>query len=159
MTRTTAKPVRRPHSVKAGSASARAARKSATLFARAQAVIPGGVNSPVRAFKAVGGTPRFIASAKGATITDVDGHTYIDYVMSWGPLIHGHAPRGLLKALASTAAKGTSFGAPTALETRLAAIDRLMLSALDLGRRRFGPAGTDTLASCGTCTTRKEYEP
>ena len=97
-----------------------AARKSAKLFERAQAVIPGGVNSPVRAFKAVGGSPRFIASAKGATITDVDGRTYIDYVMSWGPLIHGHAPPALIAKLAKVARLGTSYGAPTELEVRIA---------------------------------------
>ena len=70
--------------------------RSAKLFARAQQVMPGGVSSPVRAFKAVGGTPRFMKSGKGAYIKDEDGRTYLDYVMSWGPLIHGHAPKGLL---------------------------------------------------------------
>src|SRR5215208_7962015 len=93
---------------------------SEKLFASASRILPGGVDSPVRAFKAVGATPLFIERAKGARIEDADGHTYIDYVMSWGPLIHGHAPRGLVKALAATAARGTSFGAPTELETRLA---------------------------------------
>ena len=76
---------------------------STNLFTRAQKVIPGGVNSPVRAFKAVGGTPLFIRSASGSRIIDVDGRTYVDYVMSWGPLIHGHAPAGLAKALAAAA--------------------------------------------------------
>ena len=93
---------------------------SARLFASASRILPGGVDSPVRAFKSVGGTPLFITRAKGARIEDADGHEYIDYVMSWGPLIHGHAPKGLLKALAAAAARGTSFGAPTELETRLA---------------------------------------
>src|ERR1700752_5324268 len=96
------------------------AKKSAKLFARAQEVIPGGVNSPVRAFKAVGGAPRFIRRARGSKIEDVDGHVLIDYVMSWGPLIHGHAPRALVKALAAVARDGTSFGAPTEREIRLA---------------------------------------
>ena len=73
--------------------------ESTKLFKRAQQIIPGGVDSPVRAFKAVGGTPLFIRRAAGSRITDVDGRTYIDYVMSWGPLIHGHAPAGLVKAL------------------------------------------------------------
>ena len=91
-------------------------KQSAKLFERAQKVLPGGVNSPVRAFKAVGGTPRFISHAAGARIEDVDGNRYIDYVMSWGPLIHGHAPRELVKALAAVAKDGTSFGAPTELE-------------------------------------------
>jgi hypothetical protein len=71
---------------------------SERLFAAATRILPGGVNSPVRAFKSVGGTPLFIERARGAQIEDADGHTYIDYVMSWGPLIHGHAPKGLLKA-------------------------------------------------------------
>ena len=69
-------------------------RSSNRLFAAASRILPGGVDSPVRAFKAVGGTPLFITRARGARIEDADGHTYIDYVMSWGPLIHGHAPKG-----------------------------------------------------------------
>src|SRR5215210_8599977 len=93
--------------------------KSQKLFARARAILPGGVDSPVRAFQAVGGTPLFISRASGATIRDVDGNTYIDYVMSWGPLIHGHAPRGLVRAVAAAAKNGTSYGAPTELEVRL----------------------------------------
>src|ERR671925_1063499 len=94
--------------------------RSQKLFARASQILPGGVDSPVRAFQAVGGAPLFIRRASGSTLEDVDGNTFIDYVMSWGPLIHGHAPRGLVKALARAAAVGTSFGAPTDLETRLA---------------------------------------
>src|SRR5687768_860399 len=94
--------------------------KSDRLFAAASRILPGGVDSPVRAFKAVGGTPLFISRASGSRIEDVDGNKYIDYVMSWGPLIHGHAPKGLLKALAAAASRGTSFGAPTELETHLA---------------------------------------
>ena len=90
-------------------------RRSEKLFAAASRILPGGVDSPVRAFKAVGATPIFVERGRGAYLEDVDGHTYIDYVMSWGPLIHGHAPRDLLKALAAAAAKGTSFGAPTEL--------------------------------------------
>ena len=82
--------------------------------------MPGGVNSPVRAFRGVGGTPRFIRSARGATITDVDGKTYIDYVGSWGPMILGHADEEVVAALQEVAAKGTSFGAPTELEVSLA---------------------------------------
>src|SRR5687767_15812763 len=97
-----------------------ASPKSAKLFERAQKVIPGGVDSPVRAFKAVGGTPLFIRSASGSRLTDIDGRSYIDYVMSWGPLIHGHAPASLVKALTSAARQGTSFGAPTELEVELA---------------------------------------
>ena len=94
--------------------------KSEQLFALAQDLIPGGVNSPVRAFRGVGGTPRFIRSAKGATITDVDGKTYIDYVGSWGPMILGHADEELIAAVQEVAVKGTSFGAPTELEVNLA---------------------------------------
>ena len=77
---------------------AQKAKRSAKLFARAQQVMPGGVSSPVRAFKAVGGEPRFMKRGKGAYIEDEDGRTYLDYVMSWGPLIHGHAPKGLVTA-------------------------------------------------------------
>jgi len=93
---------------------------SEQLFEVAQNLMPGGVNSPVRAFRGVGGTPRFIRSARGATITDVDGNTYIDYVGSWGPMILGHADEEVVAALQEVAAKGTSFGAPTELEISLA---------------------------------------
>ena len=93
---------------------------SERLFAQAVDLIPGGVNSPVRAFRGVGGTPRFIKSARGATITDVDGKTYIDYVGSWGPMILGHADDEVVAALQKVAAQGTSFGAPTELEIELA---------------------------------------
>src|SRR5215217_7867317 len=94
--------------------------QSEQLFAAAQNLIPGGVNSPVRAFRGVGGTPRFIRSARGATVTDVDGNTYIDYVGSWGPMILGHADEELVAAVQEVAAGGTSFGAPTELEVELA---------------------------------------
>src|SRR5215208_2012452 len=94
-------------------------KRSRLLFTRAQQILPGGVDSPVRAFKSVGAAPLFIRRASGARIEDVDGNRYIDYVMSWGPLIHGHAPRGLTKALASAAKSGTSFGAPSPLEVDL----------------------------------------
>jgi glutamate-1-semialdehyde 2,1-aminomutase len=93
---------------------------SERLFAKAIDLIPGGVNSPVRAFRGVGGTPRFIKSARGATITDVDGRTYIDYVGSWGPMILGHADEEVLAAIQKVAESGTSFGAPTELEIELA---------------------------------------
>jgi glutamate-1-semialdehyde 2,1-aminomutase len=94
--------------------------KSSRLFARAQKLIPGGVNSPVRAFRAVGGTPLFIKSAQGPFITDVDGRRYIDYVGSWGPMILGHADPEIIAALQAVAANGTSFGAPNELEVELA---------------------------------------
>ena len=94
--------------------------RSEELFDIAQHLMPGGVNSPVRAFRGVGGTPRFIRSARGATITDVDGNTYIDYVGSWGPMILGHADEEVIAALQEVATRGTSFGAPTELEVSLA---------------------------------------
>ena len=94
--------------------------RSDELFSKAIELIPGGVNSPVRAFRGVGGTPRFIKSARGATITDVDGRTYIDYVGSWGPMILGHADEEVVAAVQEVAAGGTSFGAPTELEVDLA---------------------------------------
>jgi len=94
--------------------------RSDQLFETAQNLIPGGVNSPVRAFRGVGGTPRFIRSASGATITDVDGRTYIDYVGSWGPMILGHADEEVVAAVQEVAARGTSFGAPSELEVELA---------------------------------------
>src|ERR671929_845841 len=94
--------------------------RSAELFARAVELMPGGVNSPVRAFRGVGGTPRFIKSAQGATMTDVDGRTYIDYVGSWGPMILGHADPEVIDALHAALARGTSYGAPTELEVEMA---------------------------------------
>jgi len=94
--------------------------QSEELFARGKRVIPGGVNSPVRAFGAVGGTPRFIERGEGCRVFDVDGNAYIDYVGSWGPLILGHADPGVLRAAAEAMARGTSFGAPTQREVELA---------------------------------------
>jgi glutamate-1-semialdehyde 2,1-aminomutase len=94
--------------------------QSEALFARAQQYIPGGVNSPVRAFRAVGGTPRFIARGEGSHIFDVDGNEYIDYVGSWGPLLIGHRPKPVMDAIAAVLELGTSFGAPTAREVELA---------------------------------------
>jgi glutamate-1-semialdehyde 2,1-aminomutase len=120
-------------------------RHSEKLFAEASRILPGGVDSPVRAFKAVGGSPIFIDRARGAYLADVDGHTYIDYVMSWGPLIHGHAPKGLVKALAAAAAKGTSFGAPTHLETRLGQRVATLMPSLE--RVRFVSSGTEAAMS------------
>src|SRR5215204_6710978 len=119
--------------------------QSEKLFAAASRILPGGVDSPVRAFKSVGGTPLFIDRARGSRIFDVDGHTYIDYVMSWGPLIHGHAPKGLLKSLAATAARGTSFGAPTELETRLAQRVAMLMPSME--RVRFVSSGTEAAMS------------
>jgi len=120
-------------------------RTSEKLFAAASRILPGGVDSPVRAFKSVGGTPLFIARARGAQIEDADGNRYIDYVMSWGPLIHGHAPKGLLKALIQAAARGTSFGAPTELETRLAQRVATLMPSME--RVRFVSSGTEAAMS------------
>ncbi|MFG1605622.1 glutamate-1-semialdehyde 2,1-aminomutase [Actinoplanes sp. NPDC049265] len=94
---------------------------SQALFDRARAIVPGGVNSPVRAFRAVGGTPRFMAEGSGAWLTDADGRRYVDLVCSWGPLIHGHAHPEVIAAVQAAAVKGTSFGTPTAGEVELAA--------------------------------------
>src|SRR5215831_11705987 len=94
--------------------------RSAEEFARAMAVIPGGVNSPVRAFGSVGGTPVFMASGKGAYLTDVDGNRYVDLVCSWGPMILGHAHPAVVSAVQAAASCGLSFGAVTAAETELA---------------------------------------
>lgn len=102
------------------SATEKTKQSSEELFSRAVELMPGGVNSPVRAFRGVGGTPRFIASASGATMTDVDGRTYIDYVGSWGPMILGHADAEVIEAIIKALARGTSYGAPTALEVEMA---------------------------------------
>src|SRR5687767_2399815 len=119
--------------------------RSQKLFARASTILPGGVDSPVRAFQAVDSTPLFISRASGATIRDVDGNTYIDYVMSWGPLIHGHAPRGLVRAVTAAAKYGTSFGAPTALEHELGALVRTLMPSME--RVRFVSSGTEAAMS------------
>ncbi len=119
--------------------------RSQKLFARARQILPGGVDSPVRAFQAVGGTPLFIRRASGAILEDVDGNRFIDYVMSWGPLIHGHAPSGLVRALARAAKSGTSFGAPTALEHELAEQVRALMPSME--RVRFVSSGTEAAMS------------
>jgi len=93
---------------------------SANLFKAASRVIPGGVNSPVRAFRGVGGEPFFVASAEGARLTDVDGRSYLDFVGSWGPLILGHAARPVVEAVTAAVSRGTSYGAPTPGEVDLA---------------------------------------
>jgi glutamate-1-semialdehyde 2,1-aminomutase len=120
-------------------------RRSKKLFAEASQMLPGGVDSPVRAFKSVGGTPIFIKKASGSTIEDVDGNRYIDYVMSWGPLIHGHAPRGLVKAINITAKRGTSFGAPSPLENQLGELVRRLVPSME--RLRFVSSGTEATMS------------
>jgi len=119
--------------------------RSSKLFVRAQRILPGGVDSPVRAFKSVDASPLFIRRASGARIQDIDGNTYIDYVMSWGPLLHGHAPRGLVKALAAAARRGTSFGAPSPLEVELGERVRALMPSLE--RVRFVSSGTEAAMS------------
>src|SRR5512138_3007830 len=94
--------------------------KSISLFQEAQKLFPGGVNSPVRAFRAVGGQPLFIDHGQGPYLYDVDGNRFIDYVLSWGPLVLGHAHPRVVRALQTVIERGTSYGAPTALETELA---------------------------------------
>jgi glutamate-1-semialdehyde 2,1-aminomutase len=118
---------------------------SEELFARAQKRIPGGVNSPVRAFKAVGGTPLFIAEAKGARITDADGRSYIDYVGSWGPMILGHAHPAVVDAVQKAAARGTSYGAPCAAEVELA--ERVCRFVPSIEKVRFVSSGTEATMS------------
>ncbi len=108
--------------------------KSIELFQRAQSSIPGGVNSPVRAFKSVGGTPLFITSAKGSYLYDEDGNSYIDYINSWGPMILGHAYEPVVKAIQEKAAGSTSFGAPTELEIEIAELIKSMAPNIDLVR-------------------------
>jgi glutamate-1-semialdehyde 2,1-aminomutase len=108
--------------------------KSAAAFAEAKTLIPGGVNSPVRAFKSVGLTPLFMESGEGPYVTDIDGNRFIDYIGSWGPLIAGHAHPEVIEAIARTAAKGTSFGAPTELETLMAKLVIERLPSMEMVR-------------------------
>src|SRR5690606_17387810 len=115
------------------------------LFAEAQAVIPGGVNSPVRAFKAVGGEPIFIERAKGAYLFDSDGKRYVDYVLSWGPMILGHADDDVLEAVIAKARSGLSFGAPTEIETELAREIVRLIPSIELVR--FVSSGTEATMS------------
>ncbi|MBS1598220.1 MAG: glutamate-1-semialdehyde 2,1-aminomutase [Bacteroidetes bacterium] len=119
--------------------------KSAELFARAQQSIPGGVNSPVRAFKSVGGTPLFIEKAKGAYLFDADGNKYIDYIASWGPMILGHAHEPVVKAIQERAPYSTSYGAPTKLEIEIAELIVSMVPNVDL--IRMVSSGTEACMS------------
>ena len=118
---------------------------SAKLFAEACEVIPGGVNSPVRAFNAVGGTPRYITSARGCRLTDADGNRYVDLICSWGPMILGHAHPAVVEAVQRTAAEGLSFGAPTAGETELAA--EIIARVAPVQRVRLVNSGTEATMS------------
>ncbi len=119
--------------------------KSKQLFAEAQQLLPGGVNSPVRAFKAVGGQPLFIAKGEGAYMTDVDGNRYVDYVMSWGPLILGHANPRVVKALQAAVLNGTSYGAPCPQEVELAKLVTQMMPNIEMVR--FVNSGTEATMS------------
>src|SRR6476620_8066557 len=119
--------------------------KSKELFERAQQSIPGGVNSPVRAFKSVGGTPLFIKKAKGAYLYDVDGNRYIDYIASWGPMILGHAHMPVIKAIKKYAEYSTSYGAPTKLEVEMAELITGMVPNVDL--IRMVSSGTEACMS------------
>jgi glutamate-1-semialdehyde 2,1-aminomutase len=119
--------------------------KSIELFQQAQNLIPGGVDSPVRAFRAVGGQPLFIARGEGPYLYDVDGNRYIDYVLSWGPLILGHARREVVEALQKAAALGTSYGAPSPLEVELAQLITELMPAI--GMIRFVNSGTEATMS------------
>ena len=118
-----------------------ATRRSEELFAEAQKHLPGGVDSPVRAFRGVGGTPRFIARGKGAAVWDVDGNRYIDYLASWGPLIAGHAHPGVVAAIQDAATRGTSYGAPTEAEVDLARLVKQAFPSIELVR--FVSSGTE----------------
>ncbi|WP_310594763.1 glutamate-1-semialdehyde 2,1-aminomutase [Flavobacterium sp.] len=120
-------------------------QRSSQLFAEAEKVIPGGVNSPVRAFKAVGGTPIFVKSAKGAYLYDEDGNRLIDYINSWGPMVLGHAFEPVVEAVVAKAQLGTSFGMPTELETQIAALAVAMVPNID--KIRFVNSGTEACMS------------
>lgn len=119
--------------------------RSSKLFTEAQQLIPGGVNSPVRAFRSVGGEPRFIKRAKGARLYDVDGNSYIDYVLSWGPMILGHAAPSVISAIKRAAANGTSYGAPTELEVILARMIRDAFPSME--KVRLVSSGTEAVMS------------
>ena len=120
-------------------------KRSSELFKVAKNYIPGGVNSPVRAFKSVGGTPVFASKAKGAYLYDEDGNKFIDYISSWGPMILGHAHENVIKAISKTAQKGTSFGMPTTMETELAQLALSMVNGMD--KIRFVNSGTEACMS------------
>ena len=119
--------------------------KSEILFKKAREFLPGGVDSPVRAFKSVGGTPRFIKDGKGSRFTDEDGNTFIDYCMSWGPLILGHADDAVVEAVRETALRGTSFGTPHRFEVELA--EKVINSVPSMEKVRFVCSGTEAVMS------------
>src|SRR5580765_3487410 len=118
---------------------------SEAAFLKAKQLMPGGVSSPVRAFKAVGGTPLFIKEAEGCFVRDVDGNEYIDYVGSYGPAIVGHANERIVAALSKAIGRGTSYGAPTEFETELAGMINSALPAMEMVR--FVNSGTEAVMS------------
>ena len=118
---------------------------SQEAFSKAQTLIPGGVNSPVRAFKSVGGTPLFIEKGEGGFLVDIDGNTYVDYVQSWGPLIFGHADESIENAVIAAVKKGLSFGAPTLAETQLAQLVVDLIPSIE--KVRFVSSGTEAVMS------------
>src|SRR5437868_11514319 len=123
----------------------RSTSDSDAAFLRARQLMPGGVSSPVRAFKAVGGTPLFIKEAHGCTITDIDGNRYIDYVASYGPMIVGHANERVVAALSKAIGRGTSFGAPTEAEATLA--EKICSALPGMEMLRFVNSGTEAVMS------------
>ena len=120
-------------------------KRSSQLFEEAKKLIPGGVNSPVRAFKSVGGTPIFIKKAKGAYLIDEDDNKYIDYISSWGPMILGHANKTILKSIEKTIKNSTSFGAPTTLETTIAKKIKDIFPSME--KMRMTSSGTEATMS------------
>src|SRR5437762_10071905 len=132
--------------------------KSRQLRGRAEAVIPGGVNSPVRGFGSVGGEPPFIAKGEGSRIWDVDGNQYIDYVGSWGPLILGHAPPEVVEAVIAAARTGTSFGASTPADVELA--EAVLAAYPSMEKLRFVSSGTEATMSAkiGRASCRERVE-
>ena len=119
--------------------------RSISAFARARGIIAGGVNSPVRAFRAVGGSPVFMQRGQGPFLYDIDGHEYVDYVLSWGPLVLGHANPAIVKAVMQAAQRGSSFGAPTEAESELGELIRSMMPSVE--RIRFTSSGTEATMS------------
>lgn len=144
--------------VESASATQRPSTRSAEIMARARTRFPGGVNSPVRAFGGVGGEPFVAARGDGARVWDADGNEYIDYILSWGPLILGHAPKVVLDAVAATMQRGTSFGMPTGLEVELA--DRITARMPHVEMMRFTSSGTEaamTIARLARAVTGREH--
>ena len=128
--------------------------RSRELFERSQRVIPGGVNSPVRAFRAVGGTPVFFREGRGSRLVDEDGREYVDYVGSWGPMILGHCDPQVVSAVTAAAARGLSFGAPTALELEMAELLTQALPSLE--QVRLVSSGTEAVMSALRLARRSE---